>query len=96
MCPNIKMEIEVTDNSLFFIRPFHAKEENKAILDKEMKRLCYLVILKEGFSTYSSLVMLINRKVTQDKRVVTHFRHLNMRLAKNNLAYPLLKTCSHY
>ena len=24
-------------------------------------------------------------------RVVTDFRHLNMRIAKNNLAYPLLK-----
>ena len=35
--------------------------------------------------------MLISRKVMQDKRVVTDFRHLNMRIAKNNLAYPLLK-----
>ena len=35
--------------------------------------------------------MLISRKVTKDKRVVTHFRHLNMHIAKNNLAYPLLK-----
>ena len=91
MCPNIKVEIDVTDNSPFFIRPFHAKEEDKTILDKEMKRLCYLGILKEGFSAYSSLVMLISQKVTQDKRVVTDFRHLNMRIAKNNLAYPLLK-----
>ena len=40
-CPNIKVEIDVTDNSLFFIRPFHVKEEDKTILDKEMKRLCY-------------------------------------------------------
>ena len=91
MCPNIKVEINITDNSPFFIRPFHAKEEDKAILDKEMKRLCYLGILKEGFSAYSSLVMLISRKVTQDKGVVTDFWHLNMRIAKNNLAYPLLK-----
>ena len=29
--------------------------------------------------------------MTQDKRVVTDFRHLNIRIAKNNLAYPLLK-----
>ena len=29
--------------------------------------------------------------MTQDKRVMTDFRHLNMRIAKNNLAYPLLK-----
>ena len=40
---------------------------------------------------YSSPVMLISRKVTWDKRVVTDFRHLNVRIAKNNLAYPLLK-----
>ena len=90
-CPNIKVVIDVMDSSPFSIRPFHAKEEDKAILDKEMKRLCYLGILKEGFSAYSTPVMLISRKVTQDKRVVTDFRHLNMRIAKNNLAYPLLK-----
>ena len=35
--------------------------------------------------------MLISRKVTKEKRVVTNFRHLNIRIAKNNLAYPLLK-----
>ena len=29
--------------------------------------------------------------MTQDKRVVTDFRHLNTRIAKNNLAYPLRK-----
>ena len=67
------------------------REDDKRILDKEMKRLCYLGILKEGFSAYSSPVMWINRKVTQDKRVVTDFRHLNTRIAKNNLAYSLVK-----
>ena len=35
--------------------------------------------------------MLISRKLTKNKRVVTDFRHLNVRIAKNNLAYPLLK-----
>ena len=29
--------------------------------------------------------------MTKDKRVVMDFRHLNMHIAKNNLAYPLLK-----
>ena len=66
-------------------------KEDKRILDKEMKRLCYLGILKEGFSAYSRPVMLISRKVTQDKRIVTDFRHLNTTIAKNNLAYPLVK-----
>ena len=35
--------------------------------------------------------MLISQKMTLDKRVVIDFRHLNMRIAKNNLAYPLLR-----
>ena len=56
-----------------------------------MKRLCYMGILKERFSAYSSPVMLISRKLTKDKRVVTNFRHLNMRILKNNLAYPLVR-----
>ena len=56
-----------------------------------MKSLCYLGILKRGFSDYSSQVMLISRKMTQDKRVVTDCRHLNMHTAKNKLVYPLLK-----
>ena len=38
-----------------------------------------------------SPVMLISRKMTQDKRVVTDFRHLNVRIVKNYLAYPLVR-----
>ena len=48
-------------------------------------------ILKEGFPAYSSPVMLISRKFTKDKRVVINFRHLNVRIAKNNLTYPLVR-----
>ena len=90
-CQNREVNIEVTDNSPFFIRPYHVKEENRAVLDKEMRRLCYLGILKEGFLAYSSPVMLISRKMTSDKRVMKDFRHLNMRIAKKNLVYPLLR-----
>ena len=48
-CPNIEIDIDVMDKMPFFIRPYHVREEDKRILDKEMKRLCYLGILKEGF-----------------------------------------------
>ena len=91
MCPNIEVNIEVTDNSPFFIQPYHMKEEDRAVLDKEMRWLCYLGKLKEGFLAYSSPVMLISRKLTSNKRVATDFHHLNMRIVKNNLAYPLLR-----
>ena len=66
-CLNIEVEIDMTDKTPFLVRPFHIKEEDKIILDKEMKRLCYLAILKEGFSAYSSLAMLISRKMTKGK-----------------------------
>ena len=63
-CPNIEVDIDVTDKTPFFIGPYHVREEDKRVLDKKMKRLCYLGILKEGFSAYSSPVMLVSRKLT--------------------------------
>ena len=45
-CPTIEVEIEVTDKSPFFIRPYHVKEEDKAFIDKEMKWLCCIGIFK--------------------------------------------------
>ena len=85
-CPNIEVEINVMDKSPFFIRPYHVKEEDKALIDKEMKRLCYLGILKEEFSPCSSPVMLISRKLTKDKRVVTDLRHLNVKDSEEQLS----------
>ena len=36
-CPNIEVEIDVTDKTLFFIRLYHVREEDKAFIDKEMR-----------------------------------------------------------
>ena len=36
-CPNIEVEIDVTDKSPFLIRPYHVKEEDKTLINKEMK-----------------------------------------------------------
>ena len=44
----------MTDKSPFFTRPYNIKEEDKKVIDKEMKCLCYLGILK-GFSPYVTL-----------------------------------------
>ena len=35
--PNIEVEIDITDKSLFFIRPYHVREEDSAFINKEMK-----------------------------------------------------------
>ena len=74
-CPNIELETDVTDKAPFFIRPYHVKEEDKNIFDKGMKSVCYLGILKEGFSAYSSPGMLISRKVTKGKKIMMDFKH---------------------
>ena len=39
-CPNIEVEIDLTDVTIF-IRPYHVREEDKKVIDKEMKCLCY-------------------------------------------------------
>ena len=36
-CLKIEVGIEVTDKSPFFIRPYHVREEDKKVVDKEMK-----------------------------------------------------------
>ena len=47
--------------------------------------------IKRGNFTIFNPVMLMSQKVMQDKRVVTDLRHLKVRIAKNNLASPLVR-----
>ena len=51
-CLKIEVGIDVTDKSPIFIRPYHIREEEKKVIDKEMKCLCHLGILKEGFPIF--------------------------------------------
>ena len=48
--PNIQVEKDVVDKDTIFIRPCHVKEQDKQIMDKDMKRMCHLCILIEGFT----------------------------------------------
>ena len=50
-CPNIEVEIDVMDKSPFFIRPYHVKEEDKTLIDKEMKRFMLSRYIKRRFFT---------------------------------------------
>ena len=51
-CPNIEVGIDMTDKSAFFIRLFHVGEEDKAILDTEMKRLLFRYPKRRIFSLF--------------------------------------------
>ena len=90
-CPNIKIDIDVIDESPFFVRPFPISEEDKPIMDKQMQRLCSLKILSRNTTSHTSPVMLITRKVTKDKRPVVDFRLLNTRIKRHNTETPLLR-----
>ena len=90
-CPNITVDIDVIDDSPFFVRPFPISETDKPIMDKQMKRLVSLGILSRNTTSHTSPVMLITRKITQDKRPVVDFRLLNTRIRRQNTATPLLR-----
>ena len=90
-CPNIKIDIDVVDDSPFFVRPFPIHEEDKPLMDKYMAKLVSLGILSKNNTTHTSPVMLAARKGTKNKRAVVDFRLLNTRILRRNTATPLLR-----
>ena len=90
-CPNMEIELELNDETTFYIRPFPIKETEKYVVDKEMKKGCMLGFLKKVISSYSSPNMLIPRKLTGIPRIVTDFRHLNSRLVTLQPSIPLVR-----
>ena len=91
LCQSMEVELELRDETPFFIRQFPIKESDKDIVDKEMRKGCLLGILKKGMSSYSSPIMLIPRKLSGIPRIVTDFRHLNSRLITLQPSIPLLR-----
>ena len=61
-CPNIKIDVDVMDDSPFFVRPFSIHEEDKPTMDKYMAKLVSPGILSKNNTTHSSPVMLVARK----------------------------------
>ena len=81
-CPNIKIDIDVIDDSPFFLRPFSIHEEDKCIMDKYMAKLVSLGIWSKNKTTHTFPVMLVARKGTKNKRPVVDFRLLNTRIMR--------------
>ena len=89
-CPNLEADIKVIDESPFFVRPFPISEKDKPFMDEQMERLVSLGILSKNSTSHTSLVMLITRKMTKDKRPVVDFRLLNTRILRRNTSIPLM------
>ena len=90
-CPNLKIDIDVVDNSPFFVRPFPIHEEDKPLVDRYMAKLVSLGILSKNNIIQTSPVMLVARNGTKNKRPVVDFRLLNTRILRRNTATPLLR-----
>ena len=89
-CPNLVADIKVIDESPFFVRPFPLSETDKPFMDQQMERLVSLGILTKNSTSHTSPVMLITRKLTNDKRPVVDFRLLNTRILRRNTSIPLM------
>ena len=89
-CPNLVADIKVIDESPFFVRPFPLSETDKPFMDQQMERLVFLGILTKNSTSHTSPVMLITRKLTNDKRPVVDFRLLNTRILRRNTSIPLM------
>ena len=88
--PNLVADIKVIDESPFFVRPFPLSETDKPFIDKQMERLVSLGILTKNSTSQTSPVMLITRKLTNDKRPVVDFRLVNTRILRRNTSIPLM------
>ena len=91
LAPNFQVHLELKDKTPFFIRPFAVKESMKQYINKEMKRLVNLGILKKGLSGYSSPVFAIPRKNSTIPRIVSDFRVLNTKLVTLNHSFTLVR-----
>ena len=87
----MEVKLELKDKTPFYIRPFPIKEEEKIIVDREMRKGCLFEILRKGLSIYSSPIMLIPRKMSGIPCIITDFRHLYSRPVRLNCSFPLVR-----
>ena len=64
-CPNIEVQIDVTDKSPFLYGHIMLRKKIRHLLIKKMKCLCYMGILKVGFSAYFESSNVNKQKINQ-------------------------------
>ena len=89
-CPNFEVDIHLTNEEPFFIRPYFTTEADKVVIERELDKLVKLGIMGVGHQAYTSPVLLLPKKGSNEKRVVTDFRFLNSRISRKNCCFNLL------
>ena len=85
------VKLHLVDETPFFIRPYTVSEDEKKVIDRELDKLVKMGVLQQGVTSCSSPVMLVGKKGTKDKRVVSDLRYLNGRIRKQNWPFPLVR-----
>lgn len=85
------VKLHLVDETPFFIRPYTVSEDEKRIIDRELDKLVRMGVLEQGVASCSSPVMLVGKKGTKDKRVVSDLRFLNGRIRRQNWPFPLVR-----
>jgi hypothetical protein len=85
------VKLNLVDESPFFIRPYTVTEDEKKIIDRELQKLVKMGVLQEGLASCTSPVMLVAKKNTTTKRVVSDLRYLNTRIRRQNWPFPLVR-----
>ena len=55
--PNIEVKLELDKKNTFYIRPLLIKEEEKIIVDKDMRKGYLFGILRKGINSYPYLCL---------------------------------------
>ena len=79
-CSDIEIDIQLKDETPFYIRPYPIAEIRKPVMDRELNKLVKLGILKKGCSPYSSPCLLLKKPNSNDYRFVSDLRYLNSRI----------------
>ena len=95
-CPNLTADIKVIDDSAFFVRSFPLSETDKGSVDGQMERLVSLGILSKKSTSHTSPVMLITRKLTNDKRPVVEFQIVKHKNPQKKYLYTFHEGCTEH
>ena len=76
---------------LFIFVLIQCQNQKKIIIDKELEKLVKMGVLEQGLAQCSSPVMLVAKKGTSAKRVVSDLRFLNTKILKQNWPFPLVR-----
>lgn len=88
--PDVEISFKLNNTDGFYIRPYTVAQQDKPLIDKELKKLEQMGVISKGRSAYTSPLMVIKGK-NGKTRIVSDLRYLNSRLDKENYPFPLVK-----